>query len=84
MNKRKLLNKALSGSKNIRFGDMVTLIEAFGFRLVRTSGSHHIFEHPSMPEMVNLQNAKGKAKPYQIKQFLELVEQNNLDLKEGQ
>ena len=82
MNKQKLLKKALAGSKNIRFGDMIKLIEAFGFRLARVSGSHHIFEHPDVPEIVNMQNRKGKAKPYQIKQFLELVELHNLQLSE--
>jgi predicted RNA binding protein YcfA (HicA-like mRNA interferase family) len=82
MNKRKLLKKALAGSKNIRFSDMVKLIEAFGFRLGRVSGGHHIFEHPDVPELVNIQNRKGKAKPYQVRQFLELVEQYNLELGE--
>ena len=82
MNKRKLLKKALAGSKNIRFGDMVALVEAFGFQLARTSGGHQIFEHPDVPEHVNMQSRKGKAKPYQIKQFLELVEQYNLELGE--
>ena len=82
MNKRKLLKKILAGSKNIRFEEIVTLIEAFGFRHARTSGSHHIFEHPDVPELVNVQNRKGKAKPYQIRQFLELLEQHNLELAE--
>jgi predicted RNA binding protein YcfA (HicA-like mRNA interferase family) len=80
MNKRKLLNKALAGSKNIRFSDMVSLIEAFGFSLARVSGSHHIFHHPLIPELVNIQYSSGKAKPYQIRQFLELVEQYDLTL----
>jgi predicted RNA binding protein YcfA (HicA-like mRNA interferase family) len=84
MNKRKLLEKALAGSKNIRFGDMAKLVEAFGFRLARVSGSHHVFEHPGVPEIVNLQNRKGKAKPYQVRQFLELVEQYNLELGEDE
>lgn len=83
MNKRKLLRKALAGSKNIRFADFVSLVEAFGFRRVRTSGGHQVFEHPDVAGLVNLQNAKGKAKPYQIKQFLELVELYNLKLGEG-
>jgi predicted RNA binding protein YcfA (HicA-like mRNA interferase family) len=81
MNKRKLLKKLLAGSKNVRFGDAATLIEAFGFRLVRVSGSHHIFEHPHVPELVNIQKVKGKVKPYQVRQFLELVEQHNLQLR---
>jgi len=31
-------------------------------------------------QLVNLQNRKGKAKPYQVRQFLEIVEQYNLEL----
>jgi hypothetical protein len=30
--------------------------------------------------MVNLQRVKGKAKPYQVRQFLRLVEQYHLEL----
>jgi predicted RNA binding protein YcfA (HicA-like mRNA interferase family) len=82
MNKKKLLNKILSGSQNIRFGDFVTLVEAFGFKLSRTRGSHHIFEHPDVPEILNLQNHKGQVKPYQIRQFLQLVEQYRLKLED--
>jgi len=78
--KRKLLQKALVGSKNIRFSEMVALVEAFGFRLSRVRGSHHIFVHPQVRELVNLQNVKGKAKPYQIRQFLRLVERYNLTI----
>ena len=80
MDKRKILRKALSGSANIRFGDMVGLVEAFGFRLSRVTGSHHLFVHPHVDELVNLQNAEGKAKPYQIRQFLRLVERYNLSM----
>jgi predicted RNA binding protein YcfA (HicA-like mRNA interferase family) len=80
MKKRRLLAKALAGSKNIRFNDMVSLVEAFGFHLSRVSGSHHIFVHPNVPELVNLQEVGGKAKPYQIRQFLQLVERYNIEL----
>ena len=78
--KRKLLKKALSSPRNMRFEEMVTLVEAFGFRLSRVKGSHHIFVHPQVQELVNLQNVGGKAKPYQIRQFLRLVERYNLTL----
>jgi predicted RNA binding protein YcfA (HicA-like mRNA interferase family) len=73
----------LANPKNVRFGDIITLVEAFGFRIARIRGSHHIFEHPDVIEAVNLQNRKGKAKPYQVRQFLELVEQYNLELGEN-
>ena len=82
MNKRKLLQKILDGSKNVRFQDMVALAQAFGFRLARVQGGHHIFTHPGIPELVNLQNVHGQAKPYQMKQFLKLVERYNLMLEE--
>ena len=60
MNKQKLLKKILSGSKNIRFDEMVALAEAFGFKLSRVSDSHHIFIHSGMKEFVNLQNWADK------------------------
>jgi len=84
MNKRKLLKKALAGSKNIRFSDMVALVEAFGFHLSRTGGSHYILVHPDLPELVNLQEVHGKAKPYHIRQFLRLVERYNLTIGDDQ
>jgi len=80
--KRKLLQKALSGSKNIRFSEMTTLVEAFGFRLSRVRGSHHIFAHPEVQELINLQDVDGKAKSYQVRQFLRLVERYNLTLED--
>lgn len=34
------------------FEDMRRLVEAFGFELKGVSGSHHIFAHPDVPELV--------------------------------
>lgn len=84
MNKRKLLERALAGSKNISFRDMIALVEAFGFRLSRVKGSLHIFTHPSVQALVNLQNVGGKAKPYQVRQFLKLVERYDLQMEDGE
>jgi hypothetical protein len=36
-----------------------------------------------IPELLNLQNVHGQAKPYQIRQFQRLVERHNLILEEG-
>jgi predicted RNA binding protein YcfA (HicA-like mRNA interferase family) len=83
MNRRRLLRKLASGSlRNVAFTDLRNLIEGFGFRLDRVTGSHHIFVHPNIPELVNLQEVKGEAKPYQIRQFLRLAERHNLRLEE--
>jgi predicted RNA binding protein YcfA (HicA-like mRNA interferase family) len=80
MKENKLLKKILAGSKNISFRDFVSLVQAFGFQLTRTHGSHHIFQHKDIQEFINIHNVRGKAKPYQIKQFLELIEKYNLQL----
>ncbi len=83
MKRRKLLERLSQGHlRNVAFGDIINMVEGFGSRLVRTSGSHHIFTHPAIPELVNLQEVKGEAKPYQIRQFLRLVEMYNLRLED--
>jgi len=83
MKPRKTLEKILFGSKNIRFDDLTALVRAFGFRLSRISGSHHIFTHPQVRELVNLQDVHGQAKPYQVRQFIKLVERYNLQLEDA-
>ena len=50
------------------------LIQMFGFKLLRSSGSHRIFSHPDVQELLNLQDVRGVVKPYQVRQFLRLVE----------
>ncbi len=80
MKKDKLLQKALNNPQNVQFQEMIVLVEAFGFRLSRVRGSHHIFVHSEVSEFINLQNVKGQAKPYQVRQFLRLVEQYNLQI----
>jgi predicted RNA binding protein YcfA (HicA-like mRNA interferase family) len=80
--RRKILAKILAGSRNVAFNDVVRLVEGFGFRLSRVSGSHHIFVHPSITELLNLQNVNGHAKPYQIRQLMDLVERYNLELED--
>jgi len=83
MNRKKLLRRLSQGAlRNVSFGDMVNLIEGFGFALDRRSGSHNIFIHPDIPELINLQNVKEQAKPYQIRQSLRLVERYNMTLEE--
>ncbi|KAA0252989.1 type II toxin-antitoxin system HicA family toxin [Acidobacteria bacterium ACD] len=80
MNPRKLLERALRSPHNLRFVEAYTLAEAFGFRLSRVSGSHHIYTHPGIPELLNLQEVRGQAKAYQIRQLLQLVERHNLEI----
>jgi predicted RNA binding protein YcfA (HicA-like mRNA interferase family) len=83
MNRRKLLHRLAHGDlRNVAFSDMVSLMKGFGFSLSRTRGSHHIFIHPGIQELINLQDVAGEAKPYQIRQFLRLIEKYNIPMEE--
>ena len=83
MKSQKLLLRAIQG-RSLRFQEIVLLATAMGFVLSRVVGSHHIFIHPDVPELLNIQNADGEAKPYQVRQFLNLVERYNLHLSDDE
>lgn len=81
--KRKILEKVLSGSKNVRFDEFTALLEGFGFKLKRITGSHHIFKHPDVPEAFPAQPDKnGQAKLYQLRKLVKLAEEHGLKLEE--
>ena len=83
MKRRKLLARIVSGAfQNVTFSDLQSLVIGFGFDLRRVSGSHHVYGHPAIPQLINLQNVGGEAKPYQIRQVLRLVERYNLELED--
>ena len=82
LNKKKLLRQIYNNSKNVRFSDFTGLVEAFNFHLTRSEGSHFIYKNTEINQWINLQNRNGEAKPYQVKQFLSLIERYNLELEE--
>ena len=82
MNKRKMLVKIIRNQKNIQFNDFILIVESFGFFRTRGEGSHNIYRRANIAEFINLQNDNGKAKPYQIKQFLALVEKYGLKMED--
>lgn len=77
--KQKLFEKAIKSPRNLSFDDFTTLLGNFGFSRDRSSGSHQIYSHPDALDSIVIQPSKdSKAKPYQIKQFLRIVEEYNL------
>ncbi len=82
MKPRRVLEKLLSGSRNIRFEDVCGLVKALGFALDRTRGSHHIFVHPRHSALrLNLQPDRNRqVKPYQLRQLIEAMETHGLRL----
>ena len=65
----KLRSKILAGTSdaNIEFSDLCQLLERLGFGK-RVNGSHHIFTHAAIEEIVNLQPLGSLCKSYQVNQ----------------
>lgn len=79
MKSERLLRRLSEGAvTNVRFDDLIKLVGDVGFELRRVTGGHYLFVHPQLPQNLNLQEIKGEAKPYQIRQFLRLVERYDL------
>jgi predicted RNA binding protein YcfA (HicA-like mRNA interferase family) len=77
---RKIYEKILTGQAdaNVRFDDLRRLLLAAGFD-ERTKGSHSIFTHSRVEEIVNLQPLKdGQAKAYQVKQVRQILTKHQL------
>jgi len=83
MDKKGLLAELKKNPKNIRFGRLCTIVESFGFRIRGMKGSHRIYAKEGVAELLNFQNVRGKAKPYQVRQFIRIVEKYGL-LKEDE
>ena len=76
----KVFASVANNPRNVKFRTMQRVVRAFGFTLIRIAGSHHIYQHPGFREPLNLQNVRGQAKPYQVRQFLALVEKYQLEI----
>ncbi len=70
-----ILQKMKKNPKNISFNNLCKVCD-FYFGNARQSGSsHRVYKTPWQGDpRVNVQNSKGKAKPYQVRQVLQAVE----------
>ncbi len=65
---------------NVRFGDLYKVCETHFGKPRQSGSSHSIFKTPWPGDpRVNIQNERGKAKVYQVRQVLEALDK----LKEG-
>ena len=78
MDKREIYQKLKGNPTDVRFEEICKTAELFGFRFKGGKGSHRIFVRAGVRETLNFQEVKGKAKPYQVKQFIRVIEKNNL------
>ena len=81
MNPKKLWRRIQQGHvHNIDFNDFGRLVEAFGFEHDHQRGDHIYYRHPKVHETLNLQERRGQAKHYQVRELRDRVQEYDLEL----
>jgi hypothetical protein len=64
----------------VRFADLCKVCDHFFGQARQTTGSHRIYKTPWVGDpRVNIQNDKGKAKAYQVRQVLKAIERMEIE-----
>jgi hypothetical protein len=64
----------------VRFADLCKVCDHFFGQARQTSGSHRVYKTPWIGDpRVNVQNDKGKAKAYQVRQVLKAIERIEIE-----
>lgn len=74
----KLLRKLNSGGL-LTFAELQTLLRAYGFRLDRIAGSHHIYVNHAADRPLSVQPDGKDAKRYQVRQLRDMIAEFGLE-----
>lgn len=66
----------------LSFRDFERLLSAFGFRHDRTVGSHRQYVHSIIPRPFPVQPSGKDAKRYQVREFLDMIDEYGLSMEE--
>lgn len=79
-----ILNQMRRNPKGIRFNDLSKVCEHFFGEPRQSGSSHKVFKTPWQGDpRVNIQDSKGKAKPYQVRQVLQAINRLEVQDEEG-
>jgi hypothetical protein len=79
-NIKKKLKQFRDNPKDVKFSDICTVCEFFFGELRQSGSSHRIYKTSWQGDpRVNIQNSKGKAKAYQVKQVLKVIERMEVE-----
>ncbi len=75
-----ILEKMRVNPAGVRFTDICKVCDHFFGQARQSSGSHQVYKTPWIGDpRVNIQNDKGKAKSYQVKQVLKAIERLEIE-----
>ena len=69
-----LLDHARTNPGGLRFSELIRLAECFGFSRRRQKGSHVVLSLEEALRPLVVQNVKGRAKAYQVRQLLDAID----------
>ncbi|MBD2857777.1 toxin HicA [Spongiibacter sp. KMU-158] len=69
-----ILARMRANPKGIRFNELCRVCDAFFGQARQSGSSHRVYKTPWPGDpRVNIQNSRGKAKAYQVKQVIEAI-----------
>jgi len=75
-----LIAQMLKNPGGVRFADLCKVCDHFFGQARQTSGSHRVYKTPWIGDpRVNIQDNKGSAKAYQVKQVLKAIERLEIE-----
>jgi predicted RNA binding protein YcfA (HicA-like mRNA interferase family) len=72
--KSKLVEKFLENPDSIRYSQLVTILEEYGFERIQAKGSHVKFKHPKLSEDLIIPIHNGDCKEHYKQQARKFVE----------
>lgn len=70
-----ILTQMKRNAKNVRFADLCKVCDNFFGTHHKSASSHRVYRTPWQGDpRINIQNVKGKAKAYQVKQVLMAIQ----------
>ncbi|MDM8543122.1 toxin HicA [Desulfococcaceae bacterium HSG9] len=77
---KNFLKQIKKNSANVRFSDLCRVCDHYFGKARQSGSSHRIYKTPWQGDpRVNIQNNKGKAKVYQVKQVLKAIERMEVE-----
>ena len=71
-----ILQQMRANPVGVRFADLKRVCDGYFGKPRQAGSSHSVYKTPWPGDpRVNIQNAKGRAKPYQVRQVLQAIEQ---------
>lgn len=74
----KVIERFLNGER-LAFAEFQRVLEAYGWRLERVRGSHHIYRHKGAPRPLPIEPDGKDARAYQLRQARAMIERHGLD-----